>query len=474
MTWQRRTRFRDFAWCLAIVLAACAPTAREASAGEGPHEGARGEDWPAFRGPRGDGRSTERSLKLAWGADGPPVLWHRPAGDGHAAPAAVGDRLFFFDRVGDRARLSCLDAETGEEIWRSEYPTAYDDLYGFGDGPRASPVVDGARVYTFGAEGRLRCHDTATGRVLWEIDTAARFGVVQNFFGVASSPVVFRDLLIVPVGGSPPGSPEIFSGQVRGNGSGVVALDKASGKERYRVTDELASYATPVLARIGDRDWAFVFARGGLVGLDPVDGKVDFRFPWRSKRMETVNAASPVVVGDTVLVSEGYGPGSALLRVRPGGQEVLWKNQPRDDKGLRCHWNTPVHHEGHLYGSSGQSSGEAELRCVELFTGRVLWRKSGLGHVSLIYVDGHFIVFTEDGRLLSIVATTEGFRPVGDVRLTLPGVDPPAEGRPAPALLAYPAWGAPVLSRGRLYLRGKDRLACIDLRPVRVAPATRD
>ena len=128
-------------------------------------------------------------------------------------------------------------------------------------------MVDGDRVYTLGVEGRLRAHSAADGELLWQVDTTAEFGVVQNFFGVGSTPRVEGDLLIAQIGGSPPGSPKIHSGEVKGNGSGLVAFDKGTGEVRYSVTDTLASYASPTLATIGGRRWGFAFTRGGLLGF---------------------------------------------------------------------------------------------------------------------------------------------------------------------------------------------------------------
>lgn len=412
-----------------------------------------GADWPAFRGPAGDGTSSETGLLLDWPASGPRQVWQRPIGEGYASPSVARGRLFFYDRHGDTARLTCFESETGRELWRSEHPSAYEDYYKFSGGPRTAPVVDGDRVYTYGAEGRLRCHRVKDGKLLWEVDTRERFGVVQNFFGVGSSPAIENDLLIAMVGGSPPGSPAIHSGEVKGNGSGIVAFDKYTGEVRYQVTDELASYASPVLATIDGRRWAFVFARGGLVGLDPATGKVDFHFPWRAKKLLSVNAASPVVAGNRVLITEGYSLGAAVLEVRPGRAELQWRD-PRRDQSLACHWSTPVHRGGVVWGSSGESSGRAELRAVDLATGRVLWRRGELGRSTLIWADGHLIVSTEGGQLLLVEATGEGYREVARAGFG-----------PGGPLVSSPVWNEPVLAQGLLYLRGKDRLLALEVIP---------
>ena len=216
-------------------------------------------------------------------------------------------------------------------------PATFQDLYDYDNGPRCSPLIDDERVYLFGAEGMLHCLDVEHGKLIWKLDTAAEFGVIQNFFGVGSTPVVEGDLLIVQVGGSPAESKQAPPGRldlVVGNGSGIVAFDKKTGAVRYKITDELASYSSPKLATINGRRWCFVFARGGLVGFEPASGKVDFQFPWRASILESVNASNPVVVGDLVFISETYGPGSALAAREAGqGRRRLVRRRPAPRQG---------------------------------------------------------------------------------------------------------------------------------------------
>ncbi len=420
-----------------------------------------GEDWPNFLGPSRDGKSPEQGLNTDWPAAGPPILWTMKLGTGYSAPTVSLGRLFQFHRVDDRAVLACVNAETGERLWEFGYSTDYGDMYGYDNGPRTSPVVDGPRVYLFGPEGMLHCVSAAEGKLLWRVDTVADFGVVGNFFGVGGTPIIEGDLLIAMIGGSPPNSPPISSGRVEGNGSGIVAFDKRTGEVRYKLTNELASYAGPTVATIDGRRWGFVFARGGLVGFDPGSGKVDFEFPWRAKILESVNASNPVVVRDEVFISEAYSPahGGCLLKVRPGGADVVWSDADKGRrKSMQTHFNTPVYVGGFLYGSSARHSQDAELRCIEWGTGRIRWSQPGLGWASLTYFDGHFACITEDGMLRLLRANPERYEPRAEVLLR--GTEGPLAGQ---QLLKYPAWAAPVLAQGRLYVRGKDRLVCLEL-----------
>jgi outer membrane protein assembly factor BamB len=254
-------------------------------------------------------------------------------------------------------------------------------------------------------------------------------------------------------------------GDLKGNGSGLVAFDKMTGKVRWKATDQLAGYASPTLATIDGRRWCFLFARGGLVGLNPTNGKVDFEFPWRARILESVNASNPVVVGNKVLITECYGPGSALLEVKPGSCKPIWTDaEKRRDKSLQCHWNTPIHVDGYVYGSSGRHLSNAELRCVELATGKVTWHEPNLTRSSLLLVDGHFVCLSEDGMLRLLTVNAKKYEEVAKVELKPVDSDGKVDARAEP-LLQEPCWAAPVLSHGLLYVRGKDRLVCLELIP---------
>jgi len=409
-----------------------------------------GGDWPRFLGPTGDGVSPEKGILTTWPKDGLKVLWEAPMGLGFAPPAVSRGRLFHFDRFRDDNRLTCRNAETGQLLWKFEYPTDYEDLYGYSPGPRACPVVDDDRVYVLGPEGMLHCLTVADGKVVWQVDTRKEYHVHQNFFGVGSVPVIEGDLLIVAVGGSPKGPRPTDLREAKGDGTGLVAFGKKTGKEVYRTSDELSSYSSPVVTTVGGRRLGLSFARGGLVGFDPKTGKVDFHFPWRAKVLESVNASNPVVVGDKVLVTECYGPGSAVVKVGRGKAEAVWTDKDKErDRSLACHWNTPIYVDGYVYGSGGRHENEAELRCVEFDTGKVLWAERNLSRASLTLIDGHFLCLTERGELLLLKVNPKRFELVAKWVTDLD----------------YPSWASPVVAHGLLYLRGKDRLICAELIP---------
>ena len=421
-----------------------------------------GDDWPVFLGPTGDSKSTEKGIRKDWTDEGLPLVWQMPLTQSYGTCTISGGRLFQFDSepVGSPRRgknvgkLLCLHSETGKEIWNYRFEYDYHDQYGYNNGPRCSPIVDGDRVYAYGVDGRIVCLKTKDGSEVWQKDLTAEFGVVQNFFGVGSNPVIYGDKLIVMVGGSPK---QTRIDMALGNGSGIVALDKHTGKVEYKLSDELASYASLKLVQSRNRAWCFSFSRGGLLGFDPETGKEDFFYPWRATIIESVNASVPVVWGKNVFISETYGPGSTLLdfgKITDGNARVVWKDEKRSrDKAMQTHWNTCVYHDGYLYGSSGRHSYNAELRCIEAATGKVMWSKAGLSRCSLLYVDGHLVCLSEVGLLLLLKATPDGYTEVAEKMFR-------DDTRP---LLRSPAWAAPVLSHGLLYLRGADRLLCAEL-----------
>jgi len=425
-------------------------------------KGAVTHDWTSFLGPSHNGTSTETPLSRTLP---PALIWEFPKGTGYASPAILGDRLVFLHRIGDEI-VECLHAETGASHWQFRYETAFEDRYGYNNGPRSSPVIDPVdmRVYTVGAEGPIHCLDLKTGKLVWKRDLRAEYKVPQDFFGTGSTPLLEGRLLIVNAGA--PGGPS------------VIALDKATGREVWRAGREWGpSYASPVPAVVHGRRRLFVFAggesnppTGGLMSIDPESGHVDFSFPWRSRSYESVIASSPVVFDDKVFISASYRTGSALLEVRPDfTHRVLWTTQ---EFGL--HFNTAIYRNGYLYGFDGRNEPDASLACVDASSGKVVWRETpewtesldgrggrqqllGTYRGSLLAVDGQFLCLGELGHLLWMELTPRGYKELSRAWL----------------FAARESWALPVLSRGLLYvvqntrdgLHGTGpRLRCYDLR----------
>ncbi|MCS7269966.1 MAG: PQQ-like beta-propeller repeat protein [Gemmataceae bacterium] len=410
-------------------------------------------DWPTFLGPSGNGVSPEKGLPTQWPKEGLRKLWSCELGLGYAPPVVARGKLYHFDRFGDNARLSCRDARTGKLLWKFEYPTAYEDYYGYEPGPRACPVVDDDHVYIHGVEGMLHCLKATNGELVWKCDTQATYHFHQNFFGVASVPLVVGNRLIVPVGGSPKGPRPLDFRKVQPNGTALVAFDKRTGKVLWTSGDELASYTSPLLANLHDRQVVLYFARGGLLAVDPLQGKVLFHFPWRARMEESVNAANPVVVDTCILLSECYGPGSVLLRIEQNWKpQVIWSDADKDrwDRSLAAHWCTPIHIDGYLYGCSGRETAEADLRCLHFRTGEVQWIQRRTGRCTLLAVDNYLLALNEFGTLYVLKPNPRKYEEI--IRYEVPDLE-------------YPCWAPPVLSDGVLYLRGKRRMVALELMP---------
>ena len=420
-----------------------------------------GADWPTFLGPTGDGKSSETGILKDWSAGKLKVLWQTDTGEGYGIGSVAAGRYYHFGRFRGGAKLRCLNAETGELLWEFTYASNYRDMYGYDSGPRASPVIDDGRVYIYGVEGMLHCLDAISGQEIWKLETMKRFGVIQNFFGVASTPVVFEDLLIVMVGGSPDESQKIAPGLlnlVKPNESGLIALDKKTGELKYQSVNDLASYSSLKLTTLSGQPVVLAWMRGALFGVSPQTGEVVFQFPWRSRKLESVNASTPVVVDDKVLISECYEIGSALLQFdETFSPAVLWSDQGKRNKSLEAHWNTPIVLGDYVYGCSGRHTGPAELRCVNWRSGKILWKEKGLTRTSLTFIDGHFIVLGEEGQLQLIKADAEKFNLVTSYE--------PGQGENA-ADFSRPCWAAPVVSHGLMYVRGKKKLVCFELIPM--------
>jgi len=186
------------------------------------------------------------------------------------------------------------------------------------------------------------------------------------------------------------------------------------------------------------------------MGFDPQTGKSEFYYKWRAKVEESVNASNPVVVGDKVLITECYGVGAAFLDLKGGKPKEIWTDKDNDlvDKSLACHWNTPIHVGGFVYGSSGRHTEDADVRCVELATGELKWRKKRTKRCSLTLVDGHFICLSEYGELSLLKVNSAKYDAVSSYEV--PGLE-------------YPCWAAPVVSDGLLYVRGKEKLIVLEL-----------
>lgn len=382
------------------------------------------QDWPQLLGPNRDGvYAGPFSPKPAF-----TKLWERPVGEAFAAPVVAGGRLLLYHRLGDEDLLESLDAASGKVQWTYKYKTAYRDDFGFLEGPRATPVVDGDRVYLFSAESVLRCVSLANGKLLWQVDARERFGAAKEYFGAASVPVVEGKLLLANVGGR--------------RDAGIVALDKMTGATVWKAAPDEAGYSSPNVVTIQGTRHALFFTRSGLIDADPATGAIRFQLRWRARMAASVNAAVPQAAGNLVFLSASYGTGATVIEIAGNTYKQLWQG----DDQLSNHYATSIHLNGYLYGWHGRQEMGQELRCVELRTGKVQWSIPNLRAGTVTLMKDHLIVLTESGEALVAPASPKAFQPVVRKKLL------------EPTVRAYPA-----LSAGRLYVRNDRTLAAFTI-----------
>jgi outer membrane protein assembly factor BamB len=417
-------------------------------------ERAAAEDWPHFLGPQTNFHSSETGLDLDYSEAGPPLLWEIPRGRGHAGPVVSGGKVVFIHQVEDNEEIHCVAAETGETVWKIDYPVKVDQAYGIVDAPRSSPTIDPATglVFTLGNDGDLICCQLADGKIVWQKNLAEEFGAAPFFFGYGSAPLVHGDKLIVQAGSDE---------------AGVVAFEKSTGQVIWQCDHPWnGSYASPVTAEINGVKRLLVFAEGmvkpphgGLVCINLEDGTVLDAFSWRSDNFASVNAATPVPCGpNRVFLSEDYGLGGVMLEYGSDNKaQIVWTSPE-----FGCQFQTPIYHDGVIYGFGGNGG---LMLAFDVASGGLLWNEAfyqttipwqgrdvpiSLGHAHLIHVDGGFLCLSENGALMRMRLGRDGFEIQAKARL----------------FYAPETWAPPVLSDGRLFVNQNEmgsRMLCYDV-----------
>jgi len=401
-------------------------------------------DWPQWRGPGRDGKSPETGLLQSWPEGGPPLAWKAAGlGAGFSSVAVAGERIYTLGDFGDAQYAVALARDGGKLVWKTAIGPTWRDEY---LGPRSTPTVDGDRVYVLGTEGELHCLEAATGAKVWSRSLAKEFGgkmmsIEGTDWKFSESPLVDGDRVIVT-----PGAKD----------AALVALDKKTGKELWRTAvpalgergADGAAYSSIVISKgAGVKQYVQLLGRGA-VGVDAESG----RFLWGYNRIanDVANIPTPLVDGDRVFVSTGYGTGAALLELRKtedgvSAAEVYFL----DPETMQNHHGGMILHGGHVYSGTGHNKGLP--LAVALDTGKVAWgpvRNAGQGSAAMAYGDGRLYLRYQNGLVLLVEATPEAYREHGS--FTLAGVE-------------HPSWPHPVISGGRLYLREQDTLYCYDI-----------
>jgi outer membrane protein assembly factor BamB len=420
-------------------------------------------DWSRFNGPLDNATTYEGPLSLNFDDNSLKKIWESSKGEGYASPAVTKDRLILFHLDAGQEIIEALNPETGHPIWSYSYPANYRDRYGYSNGPRASPVIWKNRVFAHGVTAWLTCLDLITGDLIWKRDLKKEFKIPDYFFGKGSNPIVVHDTLLLNTGGE--------------KGESVVGFDLGTGETKWITRDKWgASYSSPFRTFMHGREVCLFLTggesrppTGGLLVVDPTNGKKLSRFSWRSSNYESANASPPIPISNNqVFISECYEKGAALISFDSEFKtKVIWENP-----ALNIHWMTPVLVGKYIYGVSGRHQRGAEVFCVEAQTGKVQWKEKvswvqtvmgktldlELFRGSLLKTKDHFIGLSELGSLVVMDLSPEGWKIHGTKQL----------------FFAPGTWTLPAISHGLLFIMQnetdrmsgkKPRIICYDLRP---------
>ena len=377
-------------------------------------------DWPGWRGADRNGISVETNLNWKWTEKTPKTVWKTSVGIGFSSFSVADGRAYTLGNSSDVDSVYCLDAGTGREIWKHSYPSLKDPK-AFEGGPLSTPIVDGNRVYTMGKFGDCFCFEAQNGKIIWSrkfdrpVRTKEDYSV---WWGYAGSAVITGEKLILPVG------------------SAGTAVDKLTGKTVWENNGSgYSGYSSPVLFNKGGR-MAFSYISGHEIVAGEVDsGKVLWKTPWKTTWDQ--NAPDVIVSDGKLFASTGHEVGCSLYDITGEKPVEIWRN-----KNMRTSLSSCVLWKGCLYGFD-----DRQMRCIDWKTGEVRWTASDLGWGSMILADGKLIALTEKGMLMAVEAAADAYTLAASVRVL--------DGR---------CWSAPVLSRGRLYMRNAAGDAiCLDL-----------
>jgi outer membrane protein assembly factor BamB len=385
--------------------------------------------WPDFRGPNRDGRYTGSPIRIDWPREGLPQLWKQPVGGGYASFVVAGGRAFTIEQRRAQEVVAAYDVETGREVWTNGWNANFQESMG-GDGPRATPTYHEGRVYAQGAEGELRVLDARTGSVVWRRNILSDNGASNLPWGMAASPLIVDEKVIVLPGGP--------------RGRSVVAYHKLTGEPVWKALDDQQAYTSPILITIdGVRQIVVVAARRAM-GLVPETGRLLWDYPW-SNGYE-INVAQPIIFADRgrnlVFLSASYGRGAAVFELIRAADKfqarTVWENQRMKNK-----FTSSLLHNGYIYGLD-----ESILACIEAATGEQKWKGGRYGYGQIILAGDHIVVLTEDGDVVLVRATPERHQELASFSAI--------EGK---------TWNHPVITNGRLLVRNIQEMAAFDISP---------
>lgn len=383
--------------------------------------------WPGFRGPKRDSHYDEKPILTDWPVQGLKLLWRQPCGGGYSSFAIAHGGAFTIEQRRDSEVAVAYDFNTGHETWKCAWADHFQEYFSE-EGPRSTPTFDDGKVYVLGAMGELRCLDASTGKVLWSKNI-----VVENHgnvpsYGIASSPLVLGDKLIVQSGA--------------GNGKSILCLDKRDGKLLWSALDDAIGYASPALVNLAGQDQIIVCAETRTLGLNIKDGKALWEIPWHVLHNQ-MPIAQPVLIGSNrFLLSAGYFTGCAVVEVTNTAStftaHTVWQN-----KNLKNKFTSSVFYQGYVYGLD-----EDILTCLDAATGQRKWKDGRYGYGQVLLAGGHLVVLSGEGELALVKATPERHEEVARFQA-----------------IKGKTWNHPAIADGKILIRNAQEMACFKISP---------
>ncbi|MFP3902826.1 MAG: PQQ-binding-like beta-propeller repeat protein [Armatimonadota bacterium] len=378
-------------------------------------------EWSQILGPNQDSIAPDTGINKNWNDNPPQKLWQVSLSDnGYAGPSVADGKVFIIDHSGSNDIVRAFNLQNGQEVWRYSYADAAKHNYGFA---RATPTYDEGRLYTISRTGNVHCLNASDGSVVWSMNMKSQFDGQSPKWDYAASAFIDGSKLILCPGG---------------NRAPVVALNKMDESTIWTGgASGMAGYATPKKATLQGTEQYVIFTADKLTGVRASDGQVMWTFPWPTKY--GVNAATPVIGGDYIFINTDYGKGCGLIKITDNGAEKVWTNT-----AMQSHFNSAVFYNGYVFGIGNPGF----LVCLYSHTGEVMWQERGFERGGLIAVDGTLIALDgKGGDLVMVEATADEYRELGRMK--------PLGGQ---------SWTAPIIADGKLIIRNKNAMCCLDLK----------
>ncbi|MGB0716570.1 MAG: PQQ-binding-like beta-propeller repeat protein [Phycisphaerae bacterium] len=405
------------AWCFGMLMAGLL-TVSLSSAVAG--------DWPSFRGPNVDGRSSETG-SIPSGDVSLSLGWKVSIGSGYSGIAVAEDHVLtmFSTGEGEKDVIAAYRVDDGREAWRVELGPTYTGHDGSHTGPIATPLVHDGMAYALGAFGELKAIEMKSGKVAWEIDLTKEHGATKPHYGFSTSPIVVDGTLIVEGGVG---------------GSAVAGFDPKTGELRWKLGEDRVSYQTPMPYTMGGRDIVLAPGDTKMFGIDAKKGELLWDFPHGGGGARGAGSMTPVPTGNDHFFMALRDEDSAMMKLASSGggmaPDTIWEKRT-----IRNSYNVPIYHDDHVYAYSSRF-----LTCVDTESGKAAWRSRQPGDGFLIYADGHLVIATKKGGVHLAKASPEGY----EERASLP-------------VFADLIWSHPAYSNGQIFVRSLGELARIDL-----------